>query len=54
MAVTNGVVPNSNTYAFTVQLGVGAYYFWAVYSGDASNEGTTSACGVERFTIANS
>ena len=29
----------------------GDYYWQADYSGDANNEGSTSACGVEQFTI---
>lgn len=32
----------------------GTWRWQVVYTGDSNNEGTTSACGVERFTIANS
>jgi hypothetical protein len=32
----------------------GTWRWQVTYSGDANNQGSTSACGVERFTIANS
>jgi hypothetical protein len=32
----------------------GTWRWLSVYSGDSNNNGTTSACGTERFTIANS
>jgi hypothetical protein len=49
--VTNAVVPDSDPITFN---SAGDFYWQAVYSGDANNQGSTSACGVERFTIANS
>src|SRR5439155_1214583 len=49
--VTNGVVLDSDTLTFN---SAGTFYWQAVYSGDTNNAGTTSACGVEQFTIANS
>ncbi len=47
--VTNGVVPASGSIALTT---AGAYGFQAVYSGDANNVGSSSACGSEAFNIA--
>jgi hypothetical protein len=32
---------------------IGAWRWQVVYSDDANNQGATSACGVEQFTIAN-
>jgi hypothetical protein len=46
--VTNGSVPNSNT---TTLSSAGTYYFWAVYSGDANNVGTTSGCNTEIVVV---
>ncbi len=48
-AVTNGVVPPSD--AYTLFVGPGTYEWMAVYSGDANNEGFTSACGKEKFVV---
>lgn len=47
-AVTNGVVPDSDTYTF---LSAGTYEFWAVYSGDANNNTSTSTCGSETVIV---
>lgn len=41
VTVTNGVVPNSNSQIFNA---AGTYYWYAVYSGDAKNNGATSPC----------
>ena len=38
---TSGIVPNSNAATFG---SVGTYYWQAVYSGDANNNGTSSPC----------
>ena len=38
---TNGTVPNSSTVTFT---SAGTYYWQAVYSGDANNNGASSPC----------
>ncbi len=47
----NGTYTTTNTTFVASQEGT---WRWQVtYSGDANNTGTTSACGVERFTIAN-
>jgi hypothetical protein len=32
---------------------VGTWRWQVVYSGDSNNNGTTSACGVENFTLTN-
>ena len=48
VAVTNGSIPNSNTFAFG---SAGTYYFWAVYSGDANNNGKTSTCLTETVVV---
>lgn len=48
VAVTDGVVPNSNTMPFNT---AGKYYWQAVYSGDLSNTGDTSVCTDETLTI---
>jgi hypothetical protein len=42
--VTNGVVPNSDPITFN---SAGTFYWQAVYSGDAKNQGATSACTSE-------
>jgi len=47
----NGTYSTSNT-TFFASL-VGTWRWLVTYSGDANNEGTTSACGVEHFTITN-
>ena len=46
--VTNGVVPNSNALSFGT---AGDYYWQAVYSGDADNNGATSACTDEHLVV---
>lgn len=46
--VTNAVVPNSNTLTFN---SLGTFYWQAVYSGDANNNGATSACNSEVLTV---
>ena len=38
----------SNTYTFT---SAGTYYFWAVYSGDPNNNGSTSSCSSETVIV---
>jgi hypothetical protein len=47
--VTNGAVPPSNSLAFTA---VGTYYWQAVYSGDAGDNGATSPCTSEQLVVA--
>jgi hypothetical protein len=47
VTVTGGVVPNSRAVTFNA---TGSYSFQAVYSGDANNNGATSAC--EPLTVA--
>src|SRR5262249_55314315 len=47
----NGTYRTTNTTFFASTEGT--WRWQVVYSGDANNEGVTSACGVERFTIAN-
>jgi hypothetical protein len=46
--VTNGVVPDSNAISFSA---AGTYYWQAVYSGDANNNGATSACTSEKLVV---
>jgi hypothetical protein len=46
--VTNGVVTASNALSFTA---AGTYYWQAVYSGDANNNGATSACTSEVLQV---
>ena len=46
---TAGMVPNSATVTFG---SFGTYYWQAVYSGDASNNGATSTCTSEQLTVA--
>jgi len=48
----NGTYSTTNT-SF-IASAEGTWRWQVAYSGDANNEGSTSACGVERFTIANS
>jgi hypothetical protein len=48
----NATYNTSNTTIFAET--VGTWRWLVVYSGDANNEGKTSACGVENFTITNS
>jgi len=57
-AFTQTVTVNGNgTYSTTntsfVASALGTWRWQVSYSGDANNQPTTSACGVERFTIAN-
>jgi hypothetical protein len=46
--VTGGVVPDSNGLVFN---SAGTFYWQAVYSGDANNNGATSACIEEQLVI---
>ncbi|MEA5454180.1 hypothetical protein SPF06_05530 [Sinomonas sp. JGH33] len=46
--VTNGVVPDSNAITFNT---TGTFYWQAVYSGDANNNGATSACTSEQLVV---
>ena len=46
--VASGVVPDSDNYTFT---SAGTYEFWAVYSGDANNDGATSTCLSETVIV---
>jgi Flp pilus assembly protein TadG len=48
-SVTSGVVPDSNPITFN---NVGTWYWQAVYSGDANNNGATSTCTSETLVIA--
>jgi hypothetical protein len=48
VTVTNGVVPDSNALAFTT---AGTFYWQAVYSGDANNNGATSVCTDETLVV---
>jgi hypothetical protein len=51
-------VSGNNTYTTTnssfIASAEGTWRWLVTYTGDANNVGTTSACGVEQFTIANS
>jgi hypothetical protein len=47
--VTNGVVPDSDPITFNT---AGDYYWQAVYSGDANNNGATSLCTSEHLVVA--
>ncbi len=46
--VTNGIVPDSNPITFNT---AGDYYWQAVYSGDANNNGATSVCTSEHLVV---
>jgi hypothetical protein len=46
--VTNGVVPDSDPLAFNT---AGTFYWQAVYSGDANNNGATSTCTDETLVV---
>jgi len=46
--VTNGDVPNSDPITFN---NAGTFYWQAVYSGDANNDGATSACKSEILVV---
>ena len=48
VTVTAGAVPNSATVTFNT---AGTYYWQAVYSGDANNNGATSTCTSEQLTV---
>ena len=48
VTVTNGIVPDSNNANFTL---AGTYYWQALYSGDAENNGAISACVSEELTV---
>jgi hypothetical protein len=48
VTVTNGVVPNSNPITFN---SAGTFFWQAVYSGDANNNGATSSCASEQLII---
>ena len=48
VAVTDGLVPDSNTITFS---SAGTYYWQAVYSGDANNQGATSTCTGETQVV---
>jgi hypothetical protein len=48
VTVTNGVVPDSNALAFNT---AGTFYWQAVYSGDANNNGATSTCTDETLVV---
>ncbi|HEY2282166.1 MAG TPA: hypothetical protein VGH60_01295 [Solirubrobacteraceae bacterium] len=47
VTVTSGSIPESTE----VTLPVGTYYWQAVYSGDGTNHGSTSACGSEKSVV---
>jgi hypothetical protein len=46
--VTNGIVPDSDAITFN---SAGTFYWQAVYSGDAKNNGATSACTSEQLVV---
>ncbi len=46
--VTNGIVPDSDSLQFN---SAGIFYWQAVYSGDANNNGATSVCTDELLTV---
>ncbi|ASN51130.1 hypothetical protein [Sinomonas sp. R1AF57] len=48
MTVTNGVIPDSNAITFN---SAGDYYWQAVYSGDANNNGASSTCTEEHLVV---
>ncbi|WP_138418417.1 hypothetical protein [Sinomonas gamaensis] len=48
VTVTNGAVPDSNAVTFNT---AGTYYWQAAYSGDANNNGATSACTSEQLVV---
>jgi hypothetical protein len=48
VTVTGGVVPDSNAITFT---SAGDFYWQAVYSGDAKNNGATSVCTSEHLVV---
>jgi hypothetical protein len=48
LAVTNGIVPNSNPITFN---SAGDFFWQVVYSGDANNNGATSVCTSEHLVV---
>jgi hypothetical protein len=48
----NGTSSTTNT--TFIASAEGTWRWQVTYNGDANNTGSSSACGVERFTIANS
>jgi hypothetical protein len=48
VTVTNGVVPDSDPVTFN---NAGTFYWQALYSGDANNQGATSACTSETLVV---
>ena len=48
VTVTNGAVPDSNPITFNT---AGDYFWQAVYSGDANNNGATSTCTSEHLVV---
>ncbi|MFL6163950.1 MAG: hypothetical protein ACJ74U_17235 [Jatrophihabitantaceae bacterium] len=48
VTVTNAVVPDSNALTFNT---AGTYYWQAVYTGDAKNNGATSTCTEEQLVV---
>jgi len=46
--VTNGIVPDSDAVTFN---SAGTFFWQAVYSGDASNNGATSGCTTEKLVV---
>ena len=48
VTVTNGAVPDSNALTFD---SAGDFYWQAVYSGDANNDGATSPCTSEHLVV---
>jgi hypothetical protein len=46
--VANGVVPDSDSVSFSA---AGTFYWQAVYSGDANNNGATSVCTSEQLVV---
>jgi len=48
VTVTNGAVPDSNALTFNT---AGTFFWQAVYSGDANNNGATSVCTSEQLVV---
>lgn len=48
VTVTDGLVPNSDALVFST---AGTFYWQAVYSGDANNNGATSTCTAEQVVV---
>jgi len=53
MVSVSGDGTYSTTNSAFVASTTGPWRWMSSYSGDSNNNGVTSACGVERFTIAN-